>query len=101
LDEPWIEIRRAHSSILVAARVTEYAAAVRPPIAAGCEAHGTRRGGVRVELVGRARVGRAAGTHQLIWPTDHQESGGQLSSTVISPLTRTIESWTTRRWTGS
>jgi hypothetical protein len=36
LDEPWIEIRRAHSSILVAARVTEYAAAVRPPIAAGC-----------------------------------------------------------------
>jgi hypothetical protein len=43
----------------------------------------------------------AAGTHQLIWPTDHQESGGQLSSTVISPLTRTIESWTTRRWTGS
>ena len=36
LDEPWIEIRRAHSSILVAARVSEYAAAVRPPIAAGC-----------------------------------------------------------------
>ena len=43
----------------------------------------------------------AAGTHQLIWPTDHQESGGQLSSTVINPLTHTIGLWTTRRWTGS